>query len=284
VPLHPVNQSRLDCAAARRLIDLYLVDELDERDAMVLADHVRECPACSVELGGATRLIGLLGSLPAPTASPDLDERIVMAAIADRRQRTQHVAPWWAGLPAQIARGTMRTTGTLVATMVVVALMGGAFAFAAAGFIAQTATDLAGRGTVAPVTTPTLAPTSNPAAPTATPDEGSSQPAALTVSPEPTEAPTDKPTVDPTANQEPAPEPTPEPTIEATATPEPSIAATPEPTPAPTATPKPTPTATPAPTPEPSPSPTEKPRRTPPPSPTPSPTSSAEPSESPTLP
>lgn len=267
-----MNQSRLDCAAARRLIDLYLVDELDERDAMVLADHVRECPACSVELGGATRLIGLLGSLPAPTASPDLDERIVMAAIADRRQRTQHGVPWWAGLPAQIARGTMRTTGTLVATMVVVALMGGAFAFAAAGFIAQTATDLAGRGTVAPVTTPTLAPTSNTAAPTATPDEGSSQPAALPVSPEPTQAPTDKPTVDPTAIAEPTPEPTPEPTAEPTATPEPSIAATPEPTQAPTATP--------APTPEPSPSPTEKPRRTPPPSPTPAP--SAEPTPTPT--
>ena len=33
----------------------------------------------------------------------------------------------------------MRTTGTLVVTIVTVALLGGAFVFAAAGFIAQTA-------------------------------------------------------------------------------------------------------------------------------------------------
>ena len=267
-----MSHPRPDCAAARNLIDAYLVDELDERGAVALADHVRGCAACSAELGGATRLIDLLGSLPAPAASPDLDERIVLAAIADRGQRTHHVAPWWAGLPAQIARGTMRTTGTLVATLVLVALLGGAFAFAAAGFIARTATDLVGRDTVPTVTTPTQAPTSNTAAPTATPDEGTSQPAALPVSPEPTEAPTDTPTVEPTAT----PEPTPEPSLEPTATPEPSIAATPEP--------KPTSTVTPAPTPEPSPSPTVKPRRTPPPSPTPSSTPSVAPSESPTLP
>lgn len=255
-----------ECLAARPLIDAYLVDELSDADGARLAAHLRTCAACSAELGGATRVIGLLAALPEPEPSPDLDERIILSAIADRRRRHDHRS-WLADLPVLIVRGAARTTGTLVVTVVAVALLGGAFVFAAAGFIAQTAQNLPPDGTVAPEVTSTPAATrAGTTAPTASPITGTPTPVVIFVTPPPTEPPA-------VATAAPTPTPTVEPT--------------PEPTPAPTqvATPEPTaePTASPEPTPSPTPSPTDK-RRTPPPSASPSPDSSAPSGASPTSP
>ncbi len=254
-------EPELDCAAARPLIEAYLLDELGEADGRRLAGHRRDCPACSAELGGATRLVGLLAALPTPAPAPDLDERIILAAIADRRRRHAHRS-WLADLRVQVLRGAMRTTGTLVVTVVTVALLGGAFVFAASQFVAQLPA-FTSRATIAPEVTPTLAPTPElTAVPTATPRPGTPTPAGVAATPttEPTPVPT--------------PEPTPAPTP--AATPAPTQVATPEPTPEPTASP--------APTPSPTPSPTEKLRRTPPPSASPAPSESAAPSATPTSP
>jgi anti-sigma factor RsiW len=252
-----------DCLAARPLIDAYLVDELSDADGARLAAHLRTCAACSAELGGATRVIGLLAALPEPEPSPGLDERIIVNAIADRRRRHEHRL-WLADLPVLIFRGAARTTGTLVVTVVAVALLGGAFVFAAAGFIAQTAQNLPPDGTVAPVVTSTPAATrAGTTAPTASPVTGTPTPVVIFVTPPPTETPA---TPAPTPTLEPTPEPTPAPTQ----------VATPEPTAEPTASPEPTPSPTP--------SPTDK-RRTPPPSASPSPSDSSAPSgASPTSP
>ena len=100
--------------AARRLIDAYLLDELDEVGARQLAEHVRGCPECAAELGGTTRLLELLRTMPEPTASPDFDTRILAAVLADR-QRREESRSWLANLPRQVFRGAMRTTGTLMA-------------------------------------------------------------------------------------------------------------------------------------------------------------------------
>jgi len=245
------------CLAARPLIDAYLVDDLGDADGRRLADHLRGCAACSAELGGATRLVNLLAALPAPEAAADLDERLILAAIADRRRRHEHRS-WLADLPTLIFRGAARTTATLVATIVTVAILGGAFVFAVSGFIAQTTQNLPPGGTVEPEVTPTLAPTPNiAAAPTKTPAAASPTPA-VAVTPVPTPPPTATPT--PAATPTPTPEPTPAPTPVATAQPTAGSTASPEPTPSPT------------------PIPTEKPRRTPPPTASPSPSDSPVPS------
>lgn len=244
------------CERARRLIEAFAVDELSPEDARTLATHVRGCPACSAELGGVTRLLALIRELPEPILAPELDERILVAALADRRRRHDHRS-WLADLRVQVLRGAMRTTGTLVATIFTVALLGGAFVFAAAGFIVQTAQNPTPGATVPPEVTPTLAPTpADTAVPTAPPPSGNPTPAVIVATPEPTPAPTPAATQAP----EPTPAPSPEPSIVVSSTPEPSPALTPEPTPVP--------------------SPTDK-RRTPPPSPSPSPTPSESPSPSP---
>jgi hypothetical protein len=251
----PAGREPLEHAHARRLIDAYLTDELAPLDAERLAAHVEACPACQAELGGATRLLALLGSLPVAPATPDVDERILLAAIRDRDRRHEHRS-WLSTLPILVFRGAVRTTGTLVVAIVTVALMGGAFVLAA-GFITQVALAPDTRATLPPDMTPTPAPTLVQTAVPAT-----SHPVVTT---QPTAAPTPEPTPAPTAPPEPTPEPTP------------VVTATPEPTPAPT------PEATAEPTPEPSPTPvpTEKPRRTPPPSASPSPTPSPAPTETP---
>ena len=255
----PAGREPLEHAHARRLIDAYLADELAPLDAERLATHVESCPACQAEMGGATRLLALLGSLPVPPATPDVDERILLAALQDRDRRHEHRS-WLAALPWLVFRGAVRTTGTLVVAIVTVAFLGAAFVFAA-GMITQVALGPGTRATLAPDMTPTPAPT---LVQTAAPQ--TSHPV---VSTQPTEAPTPEPT----------PEPTPAPTVAPTATPEPTPAetATPEPTPAPT----PEATAEPTPDPLPTPVPTEKPRRTPPPSASPSPTPSPAPSATP---
>ena len=253
----------IECPSARRLIDAYLFDELADADSERLALHVRGCVGCSALLGGSARVLGLLAALPVPEPTPHFDERVIVAAIADRRRRHEHRS-WLADLRVQVLRGAMRTTGTLVATIVTVALLGGAFVFAVGGFIAQTAQNLPPGGTVGSEVTPTPAPTPvRTAAPTATPGTGNPTPAGVAVTQQPTTPPAPSPT--PTASAEP--------TVAASPSPSPSPIVTPEPTPAPsaTATPEPTPT----------PSPTDKPKRTPPPSASPSPTPSPAPTSAP---
>ena len=249
--------------AARRLIDAYLLDELDEANARRLAEHVRDCPSCAAELGGTTRLIELLRTLPEPQPSADLDARIISAALADRRLRIER-RPWYSGLPRQVFRGAMRTTGTLVATVVAVALIGGAFVFAASSFILPL-----------PPSSPEYGACYSPARGDAdvradrassqrrahggahlgdlvdagascgladesanrSPDAGAHRNRAPTAPPLPTEVPTASPEPAETpALAVASPEPTITPEPSATATPEPSATATPEPTPEPDGT------------------------------------------------
>ena len=231
----------------------------------MLADHVRGCPECAAELGGSTRLLELLRTLPEPVASPDLDTRILAAVFADRQRREERRS-WLSNLPRQVFRGAMRTTGTLVVTVVTVALVGGAFVFAASQFIAPPPHDTA-RGTLPPVATPTAAPTetTRTAEPTAGPVSGSQTEPAVTV------VPTTRPTAPatPLVTDEPTPEPTP--------------SASPAPTPSPVATEPPTPSPSPSTEPSVTPSPviTPEPTASPAPTATPSPSATASPSESP---
>ena len=241
----PVGRESLEHAHARRLIDAFLVDDLLASDVARLAAHVKGCPACAAELGGMTRLLALLVSLPTPPPAPDLDERILSAALRDRERRHDNRS-WLTDLRTQVFRGAVRTTGTLVVTIMTVAALGSAFVLAA-GFITQVAW-APPRVTLAPEMTPTPAPTLIQAA--------APQTQRPVVTAQPTDAPTPARTVAPTD--------------------------TPEPTPVPS----PSTTAEPTPTPSPTPVPTEKPRRTPPPLASPSPTPTPAPTEapSPTLP
>ena len=265
----------MTCDRARHLIDRYAVDELSAADARALAAHVRTCVPCAAEMAGVTRLVGILTALPDVAPTPDLDERILLAAFADRDARHAK-RTWYADLRVQLLRGTFRTTGTLVATVLAVALLGATFVFAASTFFKLPFT---GSGTIPPVPTQTAAPADTGVPSPSTPT--------VTVAPVQTAQPTTEPTAEPVvtegpvATEEPTLAPTPEPTpvITPEPTPEPTPAPTPEPTPAPTIQPtpeptvtaEPSPTASPAESPTPEPSVTEKPRRTPPPSPTPTP-------------
>ena len=301
---------------ARQLIDAYLLDDLDEAGAGLLAAHVRDCPGCAAELGGSTRLLELLRTMPEPAAMVDLDERIIMAALADRALRVAR-PPLAAGLMRQIFRGAMRTTGTVVLTIVSLALIGGAFVFAASQFISPPPQEAA-RATLPVVASPTAlpiestqgavpagtptgeprtqAPTVVPATPT---DSPTSTPESV-LTPAPTPVPTLVPTLEPTplatpvvtvATETPGPTASPEPTASPVATAPPATETprpTPQPTPTATASPSPSPTAAPSDTPTPTPdvSASPKPRRTPPPTPdpgTPSPTPgpTGQPSQSP---
>ncbi|MHB8399825.1 MAG: anti-sigma factor family protein [Candidatus Limnocylindrales bacterium] len=248
-----MTEHPIDHVAARRLIDAYLVDDLDPAGAVRLAAHVHGCATCAAELGGSTRVLALLATLDTPRPTPDLDARIIGAVLADRIRRHEHRS-WLADLRTQVVRGAMRTTGTLVLTIATVALLGGAFVFAASQVVSQLP-GFASSGTIAPVATPTLTPVQS----------AQSTPPPITT-----------PRVTPAASATQAPA-TPSPTPAPTLTPSPSATPSPTPTPSATATPTPTPSATATPTPTPTPSPTEKPRRTPPPSASPTPTPSASP-------
>gem|GEM_PF-4701871 len=249
----PHDSRPLTCVQAHELIDLFLLDDLAAADAARLAAHVKGCASCAAEIGSSTRVLGLLGSLPVPHATPDLDERILLASLDDRARRRDRYS-WLSDLRTQVLRGAMRTTGTLVLTIMTVALLGGAFVFAASQFVVPVFNGNGGRATLEPVATPT---TSVPAAQTAEPSTISTPRPSSVVSATPEPA-TPVPTAEPTVSQEPSatPSPTPTPTPEPSATPTPTV----EPSPSATAEPTPTPTPTPQP------SPTEKPRRTPPPS------------------
>jgi hypothetical protein len=252
---NPHGDHALDCAHARELIDAFLLDELESTDAARLAAHVKGCPACAAEIGGSTRVLGLLGSLGTPRPMPDFDERILVAAFEDRRRRHDHRS-WLSDLRTQVIRGAMRTTGTLMVTIATVALIAVAGVFAASQVVSQFPPFVA-RATLAPVATPTLTPA--PAVPTASPGSA-------TATPRPSSGASATPTTEPTPVPTPSPEPSATPELSAS----PSPSEEPSASPTPTAEPTPTPTAEPTPSPTPSPSPTDK-RRTPPPSFTPSP-------------
>jgi len=266
----------MTCERARHFIDQYAVDELSAADARALASHVRTCAGCAAEMAGVTRLVGLLTALPDVPATPDFDERILAAAFADRERR--HVKrTWLADLRVQLLRGTARTTGTLIATILAVALLGATFVFAAGNFFRLPFT---GGGSIPSVPTQTAAP-ADTGVPTPSPATVTDAPVVVPASPtdrtaSPTEAPvvvvTPPPVTEPPAST-PAPSPSPSPEATPTPTPEPTPAPTEQPTPQPTVTEQPSPTVSPVESPTPEPSPTEKPRRTPPPSPTPTPTS-----------
>ncbi|MBI2763887.1 MAG: zf-HC2 domain-containing protein [Chloroflexi bacterium] len=237
----------LDCAHARALIDAFLVDELDPVDAARLSAHVKGCAACTVEIGGSTLVMTLLGSLPTPSSTPRLDERILLAALDDRTRRHAHRS-WLSDLRTQVIRGTMRTTATLMATIVSVALLGAVIVLAASQIVPQLGVFTGQRATIAPVATPTP---SVPAVQSAEPST------------------TAKPRPSPVISATPVPVIVPAPTDSAA----PTMSPEPSPLPTPSIEPSPSPTAEPTATPTPTPQPTEKPRRTQPPpvEPTPSP-------------
>ena len=236
----------LDCTGACQLIDAFLLDELPEGSAQTLREHLAGCAACTTELGSATRLIQLLGALPTPAPAPDFDERVLLAALTDRQRRREQRS-WLSDLWVQVFRGAMRTTGTLIATIVVVTMLGGAFVFAASRFVSNVWTPSARVAVVQATATPAAT-----AAPVATPSARNPTPAPVVSAPTPTAGSTQAPTAASAVSPTPTPAPTPTATV----------------------TPTPEPTASPTPTPTPTPSPTEKPRRTPPPSASPSPSPS----------
>ncbi len=246
----------LDCTRARALIDAFLLDELGAADAARLAAHVKGCAACTAEIGSSTRVLGLLGSLPVPRPTADLDERILLAALGDRAGRGANRS-WLSDLRSQVIRGAMRTTGTLIVTIMSVALLGGAFVFAASQFVTGLPV-FTGDASIAPVATPT---STVPAAQTAEPST------TATPRPSPVDSATPEPVNTPAPTESSEPSLSPEPSASPSPTPEPTASPTPSVEPSPSATAEPTPTPTPTP------EPTDKPRRTPPPSesPTPSP-------------
>ncbi len=254
---NPHGSHALDCSRAGALIDAFLLDELQASDAARLAAHVKGCAACAAEIGGSTRVLGLLGSLPVARPTPDLDERILFAALDDRAKRHDRRS-WLSDLRTQVLRGAMRTTGTLMVTILSVALLGGAFVFAASQFVTSLPV-FNQSANIPPVATPTLTPV--PAAQTAEPTNNATPrpSSAVSATPEPVVTPAvgTATSPEPTASPTPGPSPTPE----ASASPTPSIEPSPSATSEPTASPTPEPSST------------EKPRRTPPPSgdPTPSP-------------
>jgi hypothetical protein len=254
----PSTREPLDHAAARGLIDAFLVDDLLEADASRLAAHVKGCPACAAEIGGTTRLLALLGSLPTPPPAPDLDERIYAAAIADRARRHDH-RNWLQDLQTQVFRGAVRTTGTLMVAVVTVGLLGGAAVLAAA-LLTQPAPAPSSRATVGTDMTPTPAPTMVQPTVSAAPSVKETPPA-IVVTPAPTAKPVATPKPSPSESASPAVSAQPSATAE----------------PSPSATAEPSPTSSPSPVP----SPTEKPRRTPPPSASPAPTPTPAPTVAP---
>jgi hypothetical protein len=240
----------MTCEHARALIDRFVEDELSSDDARALADHLRGCPSCSAEMASASRLVELLATLPDVPPTPDFDERVLLAAQEDRRRRHEH-RNWMGDLWTQVVRGAMRTTGTLVLAVVVVAVLGAAFAFAASSLVPGLAQQVGLAPRAPSIPTLTAHPTPTPAAVVAA------------VPPTPSATPSATPAPTPPPTQRATPALTPRPT--ASPSPSPTPAATPTPTQvAPTATPTPAATPSASPTATPSTSPTPKPRRCPP--------------------
>jgi hypothetical protein len=278
----------ISCARARALIDAFIVDELLPGDRRALSDHLRGCAACSAELGGAGRLMEVLGALPDVEPTADFDTRVIAAAIADREKRHAGRVPL-AVLLRQAMHGAVRTTGTLVITILTVVVLGGALVVGATSLFGgiPLVVHIGGGDTIAPEPTPTLAPaTVLPSIPSTEVPTQAPTPVVTPSEPPVTERPTSPPTAGPTPLPTTAPTPAPTPVPTAAPTPAP----TPVPTPAPTRPPvtaeptaEPTPSAEPSPTAEPTPvvTPTPKPRRTPTPPPTPIPTETPAPTPAP---
>jgi hypothetical protein len=233
----------MSCERARSLIDRYVLDDVPVVERGLLREHLADCQACTAEFAAFSWLLDELAALPDVMPSSRLDARIYEAAIADRRVRSaEH------GLPAlwhQIWRGAMRTTGTLVLTVVVVALLSAAFVQAASGLFngPLESVGLVPRATSTPVAAVRATPTPRPT------------PLAARPTPAPTAAPTPTPRVIiliVTPSPSATPRPTASPSATPTATPAPTsqvVAPTSTPTPASTASPSPRPTASPSPTP-----------------------------------
>ena len=228
----------MTCEHARALIDGFVLDELSTVDARTLADHVRGCVACTAELAGASFLIELLATLPDVPPTPDFDERVLLAAIEDRRRRHAHRG-WLADLRAQILRGTLRTTGTFLATVLVVALLavGGVWAASTLFRSPPQSADFAHDATPHPtLTAPTGTPTGPAAAVPLTPAPApTATPRVIVITVTPAPAPSERPTLRPST------QPSPPPVVMAAPTAPPSAAPSANPTPAPSAssTPKP---------------------------------------------
>ena len=248
----------MTCETALRLIDSFVGDELAPEDARALADHLRGCPACTAEMASASRVVELLATLPDVSPTPDFDERVLLAAIEDRRHRHEHhhrLADLW----AQMVRGAMRTTGTLVLTIVAAAFLIVAFVAAASNLVPGLAQQV---GIVQPPApthhVATLAPTPSPTPvpPTATP-KATPAPVVIAATPTPAPAPASTPVLTRSPTPTPSPTPSPSPTeVAPTATPTPAATSTPTPTPTPEPsfgrrTPPPTTAPTAAPTPSP---------------------------------
>jgi hypothetical protein len=255
------------------LVDAFVVDELLPRDRRALSEHLHGCAACSAELGGASRLMEALGALPDVEPTADFDARVIAAALADRERRHAGRIPL-AVLLRRAFHGAVRTTGTLVITILTMVVLGGALVVGATSLFGgiPLVVHIGGGDTIPPAATPTLVPATLQPTVTITepPTPGPTPVVTPTALPE-----TPRPTAPPTPAVTPAPTPPPTPTAA------PTPAPTPVPTPVPTRppateepTPVPTPSAEPSPTPVPTPvaSPTPKPRRTPTPPPTPMPT------------
>jgi hypothetical protein len=245
----------ISCEHARSLIDRSALDDVPAAERGMLREHLASCVACAAEFGAFSRLLDELATLPDVAPSPQLDTRIYEAIIADRRRRSGEHG--FTSLWRQILRGAMRTTGTLLVTIVVVALLSGAFVFAASNVVHDLAPIV---GLVPPTPQATLTPTVRPT-PTAAPAlVVTNPPATPRPTPTTTPAPTERATAVPTPSPTPSPTPTatPAPTIivaAPTVSPSTSPSASPSPSPAPSTTPKPrrcppgTPCYSPSPTP-----------------------------------
>ncbi len=229
----------MTCEHARALIDGFVLDELSAADARTLADHVRGCAACTAELAGASRLIELLATLPELAPSRDFDTRVLAAAFVERHGRHAQRG-WLADLRAQILRGTLRTTGTLAATVALVALLavGGVWA-ASTLFMGPLLSAGTGHdGTPRPTASAPAGTGSAPAAklaPSATPVPTPIETPRVIV---PTVTPSPAPSARPTLRPSPPASPTPPPVVLAAPTAPPSAApsasAASSPTPSPT--------------------------------------------------
>lgn len=78
----------MTCDAIRPLLAVDAAGLLDAGESRRVAEHVRECAACSAELEGLGALTGALSRQPAPQPPDDLvyRTRLRMAAEADRHQ------------------------------------------------------------------------------------------------------------------------------------------------------------------------------------------------------
>ena len=78
----------MNCESIRDLLALSAAGLLDASEERRVAEHVRECAACTVELESLGAIAGALGRLPAPPPPAELvyQTQLLIAGEADRRQ------------------------------------------------------------------------------------------------------------------------------------------------------------------------------------------------------